>query len=373
MIKYTPEKIKEFLLNNYNYKYISGDFNGIHSKLVCEDNNGYKLFCVIQKMIYRNQKAKIVHPNNPYSIYNINLFLSRYANNEYRCVSDNYTNNKQELEFIHLKCGRRFFNKWININRGRYLDNLNDNKTGIFCPHCNTKQLESTHALILKQVWKHEYPNTIIEDNSCINPKTNCVLPTDIVNHELKIAIEVQSWFHDFEKQKVKDNIKMNFWISKGYSFYALDHRDYTVIEMIQIFFKNINIIPDYIDFEYSNKINDVKIQNLLNENYSIAEIAEQLNCHTHRIYDAIYSKRVVYPEYYRNRNCKSVVQLDLNYCYVNKFDKISDAEKALNICGIANALRNGRNYCGGYYWIETDKYISGNYSIVPTRLKKIS
>lgn len=29
MIKYTPEKIKEFLLNNYNYKYISGEFNGI--------------------------------------------------------------------------------------------------------------------------------------------------------------------------------------------------------------------------------------------------------------------------------------------------------------------------------------------------------
>ena len=91
------------------------------------------------------------------------------------------------------------------------------------------KNIESSHALVLKQVWLYEYPDTITEDKSCINPLTNHPLPTDIVNHNLKIAIEIQSWFHDFKDQQEKDEIKRNFWINKGYSFYALDQRDYTI------------------------------------------------------------------------------------------------------------------------------------------------
>ena len=60
------------------------------------------------------------------------------------------------------------------------------------CPNCNTNKTESNHASILKQIFIHEYPDTSIEDKSCINPKTKRPFPTDIVNHRMKIAIEIQ-------------------------------------------------------------------------------------------------------------------------------------------------------------------------------------
>lgn len=64
---------------------------------------------------------------------------------------------------------------------------------------------ESSTASIVKQVFKHEFPDTILEDKSCINPKTGRILPTDIVNHDLKIAIEIQSTYHDETYQIEKD------------------------------------------------------------------------------------------------------------------------------------------------------------------------
>lgn len=65
------------------------------------------------------------------------------------------------------------------------------------CPFCSKFHLESYHASVLKQIFIHKYPDTSLEDRSCINPKTNRALPTDIVNHNLKIAIEIQSGYHD--------------------------------------------------------------------------------------------------------------------------------------------------------------------------------
>lgn len=172
-----------------------------------------------KKMLYKNKTPRIIDSKNPNSIINIKRIVNERTNGEFSCISDKYVNNKTPLAFRHNKCGRIFENKWINIARGRYEDDLTDNKTGLFCPHCNTKQLESTHAAVLKQVWFHEETDTIVEDGSCINPNTNCHLPTDIVNHRLKIAIEIQSWFHDFDKQQIKDEIKKNFWVDKGYDF----------------------------------------------------------------------------------------------------------------------------------------------------------
>lgn len=310
--KITFEEIKDILLER-GYTYVDGDYHGIESKLTCLNEDGYLVLCNIQHMLYRNRGARPFHSNNPYSIQNIKKFVTENTNGEYECVSDKYINNKKPLLFRHNKCNRTFENKWANIYRNRYTDNVIENKTGLFCPFCDAKQLESTHALVLKQIWLHEEPDTIVEDKSCINPNTNCPLPTDIVNHRLKTAIEVQSWFHDFEDQKKKDEIKKDFWINNGYNFYAVDHRNYSVLEMIQLFFPKINSIPDYIDFEYSNKFDDVLAQKLLNETLSVPKVAEIMQCSEHKIYDAIYNNRISYPDNYKNTCFSPVVQLDLN------------------------------------------------------------
>ena len=368
--KITFEEIKDILLER-GYAYIGGEYHGIESKLTCLDKDGYIVLCNIQYMLYRNRGAKPFHSSNPYSIQNIKKFVTENTSGEYECISNKYINNKEPLLFKHNKCGRTFENKWTNICRGRYKDNVTDNKTGLFCPFCEAKQLESTHALVLKQIWLHEEPDTTVEDKSCINRNTNCPLPTDIVNHRLKIAIEIQSWFHDFENQKKKDEIKRNFWVGKGYKFYAVDQRDYSVLEMVQLFFPKIDSIPDYIDFEYSNKFDDVLAQKLLNETFSVPKVAEIMQCNEHKIYDAIYNNRISYPENYINACYLPIVQLDLNGKFIASYNTIEDAIKTTGVKYIACVLRNGRNYSGGYYWVYKKDYDSGNYTLFEFRSKK--
>lgn len=370
MQKYTIEDIKSFLREKYGYEYLFGKITGRKSIVTAFDDDGYLYNCNIDKMMTKGTKSKIVHKTNPHSIYNINLYLDANTGGEFVCISDNYINNTSELDFIHINCGRKIKAKWINVYRERYTENIGNNKTGLYCEHCTSKKLESTHALVLKQVWLHEHPDTTVEDMSCINPLTNRCLPTDIVNHRLKIAIEVQSWFHDFEYQQMKDNIKKKYWIDRGYSFYQVDQRDYSVLEMIRLFFDYIDTIPNYIDFDYSNKFDDVAAQNLLNESLSVSYVANEMNCSPHIIYDAIYNNRIKYPLEYVNNCYTSVVQLDLNQKYINEYETISKAQKNTGVNGISYVLRNGRNYCGGYYWVKRDEYYSGTYTIKSTRLK---
>lgn len=368
--RFTFEEIKNKLLE-FGYTYISGEYNGVNSKLVCLDSDGYYVLCNIQKIIYQNKRPRIIDSNNPNSILNIKRIVRENTNDEFECVSEKYVNNHTPLCFRHNKCGRTFENKWINIGRGRYKNNVSDNKTGLFCPHCNAKQLESTHALVLKQVWLHEEPDTIVEDRSCVNPNTNCSLPTDIVNHRLKIAIEIQSWFHDFDAQKQKDGIKKDFWLNKGYTFYAVDQRDYAVVEMIGLFFPDIHDVPEYVDFDYSNKFDDILAQKMLNENLSVLKVADILQCKPHLIYDAIQNKRIKYPDGYVNSCYTQVVQLDLDGEFIAEYQSIKEARDKTGATGISRCLIAGRNYSGGYYWVYKKDYDSGNYSLSQHRSKK--
>lgn len=370
MIKYNFNEIKQLLYNKYGLIYLYGDFNGIKSYLYCKDKDDFIYFCNIQKMIYKGTKSKIVHPKNKYSIYNINHFLKINGNSDFLYISKEYMNNNSLLKFKHLKCGNTFENKWINICRGRYRNNIGENKTGLFCPFCEPKKMESVHATVLKQIWLHEQNDTIVEDPSCINKNTKHILPTDIVNHRLKIAIEIQSWFHDSAIQKNKDEIKKKFWVDKGYRYFAVDQRDYTVLEMVQIFFPYIAKIPEYVDISYSNTFDTIAAQKLLDKYKSIKIVSEIMNCTEHKIYDSIYGNRMVYPDGYVNCCYREVVQLDLNFNYIKEFKSISSAEKETNVNGISNALLNGRNYCGGYYWVDKNAYTSGNYTIKKTKLK---
>ena len=77
-----------------------------------------------------------------------------------------------------------------------------NSRHGITCDKCDGIN-ESLHALVLKQVFMHEYPDTILEDRSCVNPITNAVMPTDIVNHKMKIAIEIQNKEKFLAKQRL--------------------------------------------------------------------------------------------------------------------------------------------------------------------------
>lgn len=367
-------EVKNNLLEKGYYLLVEeSEYKGITlTELLCEDSDGYK-YIIRYDAVMRGKKPYFAHKSNPYSIENINKYFELYSNNRFTCLSETYKNKKELLKIRCNNCNRIFEQSWGNIFRRRNLDSITDNKTGARCPHCDYSQLESSHALVLKQVWLHEENDTVVEDKSCVNPLTNHILPTDIVNHRLKISIEIQSWFHDFDDQKVKDKIKRDFWISKGYSFYAIDQRDYTILEMIQIFFPNIDRIPDYIDFDYSNKIDDVKIQRLLNEGKTIIETAKIVNCKPHQIYDAMQYGRITYADGYISSSCSPVVQLDLNGKYLNRYNSIAEAgrDNGIKNGNITSCIRNKKYFSSGYYWLYESDYLSGNYEINGCRISK--
>ena len=305
--------------------------------------------------------------SNPYTLYNINLFLKLNAP-DFKCISKEYINSNTKLEFLCKRCNQHIHRTWQDINR-----NDNPSRHHILCPNCDGRT-ESIHALVLKQMFKNYYPDTIEEEKSCRNPLTKKIMPTDIVNHRLKIAIEIQSEWHDNKYSNFKDNIKKNFWISKGYRFYDPDIRNYSVLEMCKLFF-DIDEIPDFINFSYSNKIDIKKIQSMLDEHIKISDIASILDINIHRIYDAIYSNKLKRPNNYLDGDFHPIVQLDENSNLIGDYDSISSAEKATGVKSgnIVSAFKRDTHYSSGFYWFDKKEYLSGNIKIKKSRFSKFN
>jgi hypothetical protein len=235
------------------------------------------------------------------------------------------------------------------------------------CPNCDKKKIESTHASVLKQVFKHEYPDTILEDKSCINIKTKRSLPTDIVNHNLKIAIEIQSQYHDTQTQKDVDQYKKDFWIKSGYKFFDPDIREYSILELIQLFFPHIDSIPKYIDYNFSNCINHVKVQELLNKGFSIKEIAEIIEAKEGTVRSLLHSKKVFLPDDYKEKilNQKPVVRLTKNGCFIKRYENLSRIrEDDFAIGAVIRVLKKKQNFSYDSYWVYESDYINNTYTV---------
>lgn len=288
---YPYEEVKQ-KLSERGYELIlpKSEYKGITlSPLTCVNNEGYKCNVYFHK-IMNGRNSYFMHPSNPYSLENIKHFLFLH-NIPFELVDNKYVSNETPMLYKCKRCGNEVKAAWCNIN----IFIADGTKGRIYCPNCDGT-LESLQAIALKQMFVHEYPDTIPEERSCINPNTGYAMPTDIVNHRLQIAIEVQSQWHDTKQDR--DKIKKDFWINKGYKFYAPDIRDYNVLEMLQLFF-DVDEIPDYIDFSYANKLNIKLIQKMLDDLMSPTEISNKLEINVHRIYDAIRAGNLHYNENY--------------------------------------------------------------------------
>lgn len=327
------------------------DMKNIHIK----DNSNYK-YVVNFTNYSKGYNPRKFGKSNPYTIDNLNNFFKLERNSEYLCKSNNYTGNFDELKFIHTVCNTEFAST-LSYMTGKI------NSIGKFscgCPKCVNHRKESYHASILKQVFMHEYPDTVCEDRTCINPKTKYVLPTDIVNHNLKIAIEIQSSYHDVDDKKELDNYKKDFWNNIGYSFYSPDIRNYTILEMIQIFFPQYEQIPDYIDYSYGQMCDCNLIQSYLNNGKTISEIV-QLTKYTKSCIQGLISRKIIYlPDGYKENvyNIKKIVQLDKDYHYINTFNSYKDLDKHGYANGTIRRVLNGtQKYSYGFIWMFEDDY----------------
>ena len=356
------------ILNKYGFNTVS-DIAGLWVKDYIDliDKDGYLYYYRINELL-RMRKGhntfEKIHANNPYSIYNINIFLQNHFK-DFKCVSKEYNRNTDLLELVHLSCGTHFYVNWAYIQDAymqRHGANLYQH-----CPTCGSYKLESFHASALKQVFLHEYPNTVLEDSSCISPITGRALPTDIVNHELKIAVEIQSQRHDKPYQQKKDEIKRQYWIDRGYSFYDPDIRNYTILGMIQLFFPNIKETPKYINFNFSNNMDYTEIQHKLDKGMSIKEIAQIMGLNDGSIRSGVREKRLVLPKTYKENilNWTPILQLDANGTIIREFSTIEEADRAGFKRGTVQRVLNKKQPLAyNSFWIRKKEYVQGNYII---------
>lgn len=330
------------------------------------DDYGY-YYNVLWTGIYQGHMPNKFSVSNKYTIKNINNFLKINRNGEYFVLEDQkYTGNTSPLTVVHKKCNNVFNASWAEL-KGK---NEQDVKRKYYkqCPFCSKFHLESYHASVLKQIFIHKYPDTSLEDRSCINPKTNRALPTDIVNHNLKIAIEIQSGYHDKPEKRVIDKFKKDFWINKGYKFYDPDIRDYSILEMVNIFFKEITEIPDYVDFDFSANIDFNLVQQYLDNGYSIKEISNITGYGIGGIGSLRASKKIKLPDDYFEKilNIRPIVMLSKNGDFIRKFSSKSEADKKGYKYGtISRVLSGKQKYAYDCLWVFEKNYINGNY-IVP-------
>ena len=298
-------------------------------------------------------------------IENINAFLQREKDGNFICLSnrEELLNRDSLLKFQCTRCG-----EIINTSL-HSLRKQDKNHKGISCPYCDDN-LESLHALVLKQIYKHYYPHAVEEDPSCINPNTGKIMPTDIVDHKRKIAIEIQGQFHNRQQQKQRDIIKKNYWIENGYKFYDYPIDNISVLNYVQYFFPNINEIPEWVNLHYSSKLDVRIVQQYLDDGLKIPEIQKLMNVNVHRIYDAIQCGKIKYPDGY----CKStrpVVKLDLEFNYLERYVSYTVAEKQNNLAKglIASCIFSKHYYSGGYYWIPEDVYLTEEFIEIKNKI----
>lgn len=320
--------------------------------VIAKDKDGYKYQLNVHNLEKGYYPLKF-YTNNPFTIENLNVFLKRNRN-DYRCIDTNYMGNDKKMLFKHLKCKTIFESTLDDMTR------MENNYYLGRCPKCEVIKHESFHATALKQVFVHEYPDTICEEKSCINLETNHVLPTDIVNHKLKIAIEIQSQYHDTKYKKKLDEYKKNFWISKNYSFFAPDIRNYSVLEMIQLFFPTIKSIPKYINYEYVTLLDDELIQKLLNEGKTIKEISNMMNYNSVTIRSHIRKGLIKLPKEYKEKvfGIKKIVQLDKNYHLIKLYNSLNEISKNGYATGTIRRVLNGKQkYAYDNIWMYEQDY----------------
>lgn len=350
-------------LNNKDLQLLNIDDNlcVTSTRINAIDSNGYKYDFLWSDFSQEKYPQKF-HSSNKYAIENINQFLKTERNGEYFCISAEYKRNTQSLKFRHI-CGHVFDASLVEM-QGKYAGREKYYKQ---CPKCKNTKTESNHALVLKQIFLHKYPSSIIEDPSCRNPQTNRPLPTDIVNHELKIAIEIQSHYHDSYEQQQKDLIKKEYWLHRGYNFYDPDIRNYTILEMCQLFFPDLTDIPDYINYNFANCINCIEVQNYLDFGYSIKEIGMILEKPEGSIRQLVTTKKVFLPSDYKEKilNWKPIVRLGKDGSFIKRYDTLS----AIKIDGFATGtvirvLKQKQDFAYNSYWVYENDYMNNTYTI---------
>ena len=196
------------------------------------------------------------------------------------------------------------------------------------CPECVREYSESRMATTLKQVFKYEYQDTLWEYDIGFRTDKNGISKYDIYVLRLNLLVECQSEYHDDEIHMARDKLKKQFAINKGYNYIALDNRDYSPLEAVQLFFPNIKEIPEYVDDSKNTRRGwNLKIaQELLNNGDTYIKVANKVGTTYGAIHSAIVRKILIKPDDYQKAQGIKIACLSLNDKLIKIYNSVRSA-----------------------------------------------
>ena len=136
---------------------------------------------------------------------------------------------------------------------------------------------------------------------------------------------------------------------------------------MIQLFFQEIDSIPDYVDFNYSNCIDFEKVQDLLDDGFTIKEIAVFMEANENSVGHLVFDNKVKLPEGYKDKvhNVRPIVRLSIDGAVIKRYKSLAEIREDGLADGTIRRVLNGKqNLSYGSFWVYEDDYIAGNYTI---------
>lgn len=367
-IKNQTKKPEEYVLEVYNMNpnikvlepYIGAKIKIRHQ---CECGNPY--WYVTPSNVLKGRRCKICGTKR-YAKTNTRTH-EQFCQETYQLVGDEYSIlGKYNLVTDYIKMKHNICGYEWDIQPNSFLN------SGTRCPRCANERNESIMAIALKQVLKYYYKNTEWEYNAGFKGLNGGISRYDIFVPELNLLlIECQSEYHDnFEKQEI-DKLKKQYALNNGYNYIAIDKRDYTPLEAIQIFFPNIKKIPKWVDTSMRHIRSTwdiIKVQNLLNEGYTIPEIGQILDISPTILQAGIKRKAIVKPNNYKIKQLKQrkkIVQLDLDGNFIKEYDGVT-LIKGFTATNISACCRGKDKSYKKFRWMFAEDYYKNINNIQP-------
>lgn len=125
---------------------IEGRYDNRRSNMTCIDKNGYR-FVTTYDRLKNGRFPRMTDITNPYSIYNINLYISNNKSNVKLIKGQEYKNAKSKLKFKCLIHDCIFEMSWNNFSQGKN------------CPICGIEVShgEGGYNTVLAERYKTEY------------------------------------------------------------------------------------------------------------------------------------------------------------------------------------------------------------------------
>lgn len=154
------------MFRDYGLELLDNNYIDKKTMLKCKTGDGYIIIFSIYNVINKN-KIFIVHRDNPYSIYNIRIYMSQF-NPTSKLVSENYINNTEKLTFICGNCGKEYQRNWADTRSNKKI-----------CPKCSRKEISDMQKLDFEHVYNiYKEHNLKLLDKEYKNNHTPMVCET---------------------------------------------------------------------------------------------------------------------------------------------------------------------------------------------------